>query len=102
LGLPWADGLSSYAYAPLVCSAVKGGGTIAMRSILEYAIGQKFDRILLSALPHVAWLYYGKAGAKFIDRDGRFVDVTEFADMEPRPDPISEKQAVSRELMAPP
>lgn len=102
LGLPWADGWSSYAYVPLVCSAEKGGGTIAMQSILEFAIGQKIDRILLSALTHVAWLYYGKAGATFIDRDGQFVDVSEFADMEPRPDPISEKQAVSRRLMAPP
>ena len=73
-----------------------------MQSILEFAIGQKIDRILLSALTHVAWLYYGKAGATFIDRGGQSIDVSEFADMEPRPDPISEKQAVSRRLMAPP
>jgi hypothetical protein len=95
MGLPWADDWSRYVYVPLVCSSEKGGGTIAMKEILDFTTRENIGHILLSALSHVAWLYYEKLGAKFIDRHGQVIDVSLFADMVPRPDPISEKQAVS-------
>jgi len=118
LGLPWKADWSSHAYVPLVCSSAKGGGTIAMKKILEFAAGHNIKTIMLSALSHVAWLYHDKAGAKFIDRGGNSIDVGEFAaqkqasEKEARDrgdkvdvnkfDPISEKQFSEKQArMAP-
>jgi len=118
LGLPWKADWSSHAYVPLVCSSAKGGGTIAMQKILEFAAGHGIKTIMLSALSHVAWLYHDKAGAKFINRGGNSIDVSEFAaqkqasEKEARDrgdkvdvnkfDPISEKQFSEKQArMAP-
>jgi len=89
LGLPWKEGWGKYMYLMLVCSTTIGGGQLMLPRLLRLCATLGAKRMLLSSLGHVVWFYYTKYEARFIDRDGDPVDVTNFSnDM---PDPVDTK-----------
>lgn len=77
--------LEDYVYLTLVCSGIPGGGRTAIRQLASFCRSVRARAILLSALSNVVWYYFNNFDAKFISRQGRIVDVSPYAQLQPIP-----------------